>query len=156
MQLNKDLREFIGLLNSNGVEYLVVGAYAVAWHGYPGFTADIDFLVRASAPNARALPGALDAFGFASPRLTAEDFTRPEQIVQLGVKPNRIDLITSISGMEFDRAWAGRVFGELDGLSVPFLNIEDLIVNKESTGRPKDLSDAAELRKRSPSFTIPE
>ena len=148
MHLSRDLREFIELLNSNGVEYLLVGAYAVAWHGYPRFTADIDFLIRPSQANATALIGTLKEFGFDSLGFAAEDFVQSDQIVQLGVKPNRIDLITSMSGVEFDEAWAGRVQGEIDGLAVPVVGLEELIRNKESTGRLKDLGDAEELRKR--------
>jgi hypothetical protein len=150
VHLSNDLKEFVGLLNSNKVEYLVVGAYAVAWHGYPRFTADIDFLVRPTVANAEALVLALNAFGFASLRLAVEDFIRPGQIVQLGVKPNRIDLITSIAGVEFDQAWKGRVAGVIDGIPVQFLGLEELIRNKESTGRLKDQGDAEELRKRRP------
>jgi hypothetical protein len=150
VHLSKDLREFIGLLNSNGVEYLLVGAYAVAWHGYPRFTADIDFLIGPSEANATALIGTLKKFGFASLGFTVADFVQPDQIVQLGVKPNRIDLITSISGVQFNEAWAGRVQGELDGLAIQVVGLEELIRNKESTGRLKDLGDAEELRKRRP------
>ncbi len=93
MRLNKDLREFIELLNSNGVEYLVVGTFAFAWHGYPRFTADIDFFVRPVAANGEVIVAALRAFGFDGLGITANDFSRPDQVVQLGVPPNRIDLI---------------------------------------------------------------
>lgn len=150
MPLHKDLREFIESFNSAGVEYLIVGAFAVAWHGYPRFTADIDFLVRPSLANADAVLAALRAFGFGSLDITREDLCKPDQIVQLGEKPNRIDLITSISGVEFEEAWAHRVSGELDGIAVNFIGREELIRNKESTGRPKDLGDADELRRRAP------
>lgn len=126
----------------------MVGAYAVAWHGYPRFTADIDFLVRPSADNAKALTAALKSFGFASLGLTADDFVQPGRIVQLGVKPNRIDLITSIAGVDFEEAWAGRIAGAIDGIEVPIVGLEELIRNKESTGRLKDKGDADELRKR--------
>ena len=148
MHLNKDLREFIELLNSNGVEYLVVGAFAVAWYGYPRFTADIDFLVRPSPTNVAALLATLKGFGFGSLDITPDDFSRPAQVVQLGVQPNRIDLLTSISGVEFDQAWSSRTEGSIDGISVFFPSIDDLIRNKLSTGRAKDLGDASELRKR--------
>jgi hypothetical protein len=90
MRLNKDLREFVELLNSNGVEYLVVGAFAVASHGYPRFTADIDFLVRPAGANAEAVVATLEEFGFGSLGITVENLSRPYQVVQLGVKPNRI------------------------------------------------------------------
>jgi len=148
MQLNKDLREFIELLNSNKVEYLIVGAFAVAWHGRPRFTADIDFLLRPSQENATAVLAAIKAFGFEDLDITIEDLSKPHQVVQLGVKPNRIDLITSISGVEFEPAWASRAPGQIDGIPVQFIGREDLIRNKESSGRPKDLGDAYELRKR--------
>lgn len=150
MALHKDLREFIELLNSAGVEYLIVGAFAVAWHGYPRFTADIDFLVRPSLDNADAVLAALRTFGFGGLDITREELCKPDQVVQLGAKPNRIDLITSISGVEFEDAWTHRVSGEIDGITVNFIGREELIRNKESTGRPKDLGDADELRKRNP------
>ena len=150
MQLNKDLREFIELLNSGKIDYLVVGGFAVAWHGYPRFTADIDFLVGTAQSNAVAIVGVLDAFGFRSLEIKPEDLTQPGQIVQLGAKPNRIDLITSISGINFAQAWEHRVPGSIDGIPVFFISREDLIRNKESTGRPKDLGDVAALREREP------
>ena len=148
MQLTKDLREFIELLNSNGVEYLIVGAFAVAWYGYPRFTADIDFFVRSTEANADIVIAVLQDFGFASLQINRDDLNRPNRVVQLGAKPNRIDLITSIEGVDFEHAWVNRVLGTLDGIPVPFISLEDLILNKESTGRAKDKGDAEELRKR--------
>jgi len=150
MPIHKDLREFIESLNSNGVDYLIVGAYAVAWHGYPRFTADIDILVRPVPGNADAVLAALRTFGFGSLDITREDLSQGDQVIQLGAKPNRIDLITSISGVDVETAWAGCCPGLLGGLPVRFIGVRDLIRNKESTGRPKDLGDAAELRKRHP------
>src|SRR5271157_4389017 len=99
MPLNKDLREFLGLLNSNGVEYLVVGAFAVAFHGFPRYTADLDLLVRPTAGNADRILRALSEFGFGSLGIRAADFCKPGMVVQLGVQPNRIDLLTAISGV---------------------------------------------------------
>lgn len=150
MQLNKDLREFIELLNSGKIDYLVVGGFAVAWHGYPRFIADIDFLVGTAQSQCSCHSGALDAFGFPSLEIKPEDLTQAGQIIQLGAKPNRIDLITSISGINFAQAWEQRVPGSIDGIPVFFISREDLIRNKESTGRPKDLGDAAALREREP------
>ena len=118
MRLNKDLREFVELLNSKEVEYLIVGAFAVAWHGYSRFTADIDFLVRPGGTNAATILAVLEDFGFASLQIAQEDLNRPGKVVQLGVKPNRIDLITSISGVSFDEAWKRRVAGFIDGIAV--------------------------------------
>lgn len=150
MPIHKDLREFIESLNSNGVEYLVVGAFAVAWHGHPRFTSDIDFFLRATIENADATLAALRAFGFGSLDISRQDLTKPDQVVQLGAKPNRIDLLTSISGVDFEEAWAGRCPGNIDGIPVQFIGRVELLRNKESTGRPKDLGDADELRKRDP------
>lgn len=150
MRLNKDLREFIELLNSANVEYLVVGGFAVAWHGFPRFTADIDFLIGTAGQNAAKVVAVLARFGFRSLDIKPDDFSRVGQIVQLGVKPNRIDLLTSISGVEFDQAWERRVQGSIDGLPVFFIGRDDLIRNKECTGRPRDLSDATALRERDP------
>jgi len=150
MQLHSDLKEFIESLNSAGVEYVIVGAHAVAWHGFPRFTSDIDFLIRPTDHNAAAVLAALRAFGFGDLDIAREDLSKPDQIVQLGAQPNRIDLLTSIAGVELEDAWAHRVTGKLGGIPVHFIGHEDLIRNKEATGRPKDLGDAEELRKRLP------
>src|SRR5258708_3115130 len=111
MRLNNDLREFLRLLNSNEVDYLVVGAFAVAFHGFPRYTADLDLLVHRTAENAERAMRALSEFGFGNIGITAADFERPSHVVQLGVKPNRIDLLTAISGVSFEEAWANRVAG---------------------------------------------
>ena len=150
MQLNKDLREFAELLNSNKVEFVVVGAFAVSWHGFPRYTGDLDFLVRPSAKNGQAIVQAIREFGFASLGITEDDLASPGRVIQFGVEPSRIDLITSITGVTFEEAWAGKCAGELDGLPVFYIGVNDLIRNKEATGRPKDLGDAGELRKRNP------
>ena len=141
MRLHRDWREFIELLNSHRVEYLIVGAFARAHYGVPRSTGDIDFFVRSSPDNAARLEKVIEAFGFAGLGIGAEDFLTPDQIVQLGVAPCRIDLITTISGISFDDAWAGRVTGELDGLPVAFVSLADLKKNKAAAGRSKDLAD---------------
>jgi hypothetical protein len=135
-------------LNLQRVEYLVVGAFAVAWHGYARFTADIDFLIRPDRRNAELVVKALRDFGFASLGISPEDLMHPDRIVQLGVTPNRIDLITSIAGVAFEEAWESRVAGTLDGLPVEYIGRDALIRNKESTGRPQDIGDAHRLRQR--------
>src|SRR5215470_6352056 len=109
MNLPKDFKEFIELLNSNEVRYLLVGGYAVGFHGYPRPTGDIDFFVEPSVLNAERIIRALKEFGFGSMNLTEQDFCTPDQIIQLGYPPNRIDLITSAAGIEFDEAWQNRV-----------------------------------------------
>jgi hypothetical protein len=148
MRISKDLREFIELLNANGVEYVVVGGFAVAWHGHPRFTADIDFLVRPDPANAALVVKTLRDFGFAGLRIAPEDLCLPDQILQLGVKPNRIDLLTSIAAVSFAEAWASRVAGSIDSIPVFFIGRDELIRNKELAGRPQDMADADVLRKR--------
>lgn len=144
--LQSDLREFIGLLNSLKVEYLIVGGHAVAFHGHPRFTGDIDFFIRATSENADRVLRVLDAFGFGSLGISAADLTEPGQVVQLGRPPNRIDILTSISGVDFDSAWASRTPADLDGHAVNFIGVDELLKNKQASGRPKDLADAAKLR----------
>ena len=150
MPLSKDLREFVECLNSNGVEYLIVGALAVSWHGYPRYSADIDFFISASEENAARLLLAIQQFGFGSLGLTVEDFTAPARVIQLGHEPNRIDLMTSISGISFEEAWQTRAPGDLDGILVHFIGREALLRNKEASGRGKDRIDVEELRKQKP------
>jgi hypothetical protein len=143
--LDADLRELLASLIAHGVEFLVVGGHAVAFHGYPRFTEDLDLLVRADPLNAARVMSALDAFGFGNIGLTADDFVADDRVIQLGRAPNRVDLLTRLWGVEFDEAWARRVAGALDEISVPMLSRADLIRNKRATARPQDLADAAAL-----------
>lgn len=126
MPLNKGLREFLELFNSNRVEYLVVGAFAA---------------------NAGRVLRALSEFGFGNLGIRSEDLQSPGRVVQLGVQPNRVDLLTGISGVDFDDAWATREEARLEGVMTRFIGRTALLRNKESTGRTKDLGDAEELRK---------
>lgn len=144
-KLQTDLKEFIGLLNSRKVEYLVVGGHAVAFHGHPRFTGDIDFLIRPTSPNAQRVLGVLEAFGFGSLGIAAEDLLQPGQVVQLGHPPNRIDILTSISGVDFDSAWQSRVHAFIDDEPIDFLGRDELLRNKRASGRPKDLADIDKL-----------
>jgi len=144
--LPKDLREFIESLNSHGVEFVVVGAHAVAFHGHPRFTGDIDLLLRPTTENAERTMTALRAFGFISPGLSAADFIRPDTVVQLGVPPNRIDLLTALTGVGFEEAWSRKSAGHLGGVPVGFLGYESLLKNKLATGRSKDAEDVARLK----------
>jgi hypothetical protein len=111
--LQTGLSEFIGLLNSHRVEYLVVGGHAVAFHGHPRFTGDIDFFIRPTPENADRLLQVLRSFGFGALDVSVDDLTTPHRTVQLGRPPNRIDLLTSISAVSFDEAWSARVSGRL-------------------------------------------
>ena len=141
MKLERDLREFIELLNARDVRYVIVGAYALAHHGRPRYTGDIDFFVEPSAQNAERLSQVLDQFGFANIGILEEDFTAADQVVQLGVEPHRMDLMTSISGVAFEEAWNTREYGDLDGLQVPYISRELLKRNKAAVGRKQDLAD---------------
>ncbi len=145
MPLQKDLREFIESLNSQNVDYLIVGAFALAFHGVPRSTGDIDILVRRLPENAARIEEVLVRFCFASLGSSAADFLSPNQVIQLGHPPNRIDLLTSITDVEFEEAWSGRVPAELHGIPVPFIGREALIRNKRATGRAQDKADLEAL-----------
>ena len=106
MPLSRDLREFVECLNSNKVEYLIVGALAVSWHGFPRYSGDIDFWIRPDSENAQCIRAALKQFGFGTLDISDEDLTSPRKVIQVGYAPNRIDLMTSITGVSFDDAWA--------------------------------------------------
>lgn len=144
--MNKDLREFTALLSSHGVEFIVVGGYCVAFHGVPRFTGDIDFFIRVSPDNSERLERVIQEFGFGSTGLKRADFLRPGQIIQLGLPPNRIDILTAIDGVDFEEAWARRVGAELEGLAVFMLSKDLLIRNKEAADRPQDRADLERLK----------
>lgn len=147
MVINEDLKEFIKLLNANQVKYLVVGGYAVAFHGYPRYTKDLDFWLWIDRENAEKTVKTLTDFGFASLALTADDFLNPENIIQLGHPPNRIDLITQISGVAFEPCYANRQEVDFEGVMVNFISIDDLIANKKASGRLQDKVDTEKLQK---------
>ncbi len=139
------LPECVASLISHGVEFLVAGGFAVAYHGHPRYTGDIDILIRATPDNAARLIAALQDFGFGDLGLTAADFLHPDRMVQLGRAPVRIDLLTSLSSVEATAVWAHAVPGELDGLAVNYLGLAELLATKRATGRPQDLADVAAL-----------
>jgi hypothetical protein len=143
--LNQDFKEFIQSLNDNAVRYLLVGGYAVALHGYPRYTKDLDVWVESTTENAARIIKALQQFGFGSLDLKESDFTTPDQVVQLGYPPNRIDMLTSLSGVEFSKCFASRVTEEIDGVPVSFIDLENLKKNKKATGRHQDLADVENL-----------
>lgn len=145
MQLNRDFKEFLECLAARDVRCLVVGGYAVAAHGHPRYTGDLDLWVGTAAENAASLLMALDDFGFGSLGLVAGDFTEPGRVVQLGYPPVRIDLLTSIDGVEFEACFERRLEIAIQGLAVPFIALDDLRRNKVSSGRPQDLADLAAL-----------
>ena len=143
--LNQDFKEFIQSLNNNDVRYLVVGGYAVALHGYPRYTKDIDIWVELNPDNATKIIHALDDFGFGSLELKENDFLEPEMIIQLGYPPNRIDIILSPAGVDFQTCFSTRVIVEIEGVQVNFIDLENLRKNKAATGRKQDLADLENL-----------
>jgi hypothetical protein len=145
MEAQKDFKELLELLNGHKIEYMIVGAYALAYHGAPRFTGDIDIFVKPSIENAQRILFALADFGFGSLNLTIEDFHNPDSVVQLGVPPVRIDIITSITGVTWEEADKGKVEGLYGDIPVHFLGREQYIANKRATGRKKDLADLESL-----------
>ncbi|MCE2899689.1 MAG: hypothetical protein ACK6DP_10660 [Gemmatimonas sp.] len=143
--LDEDLRELLALLIAHHVDFLVAGGHAVAFHGYPRFTEDLDLFVRADRLNADRIMDALAAFGFADVGLSAEGFVADDRVIQLGRAPNRIDLLTHLWGVEFEHAWSRRVPASIDHVPVAFLSRADLLANKRATARPQDLADVAAL-----------
>jgi predicted nucleotidyltransferase len=150
--LNEDFRDLLVLLADAGVEFVIVGAYALAFHGAPRASGDIDLFVRPSAVNAGRVFDVLVRFGapLQSAGVTADDFAQPGAVYQIGLPPRRIDLLTEISGVTFDEAWASRTTAEVEGRTVSFIGREALIKNKEASGRLKDVADVARLRKTRP------
>jgi hypothetical protein len=145
MDLHEDWKEFCALLNANKVDYLVVGAFALAFHGLPRLTADVDLWVRPTRENAERLVAALREFGFPLAAAQVEEFAQPNKIWQIGAPPYRIDVLTSISGVEFEDAWISRMPGELGGVPVAFISRDHFIKNKRSAARTKDVQDADRL-----------
>ncbi len=142
---NKDFQEFVGLLSSNGVKYLIVGGYAVVFHGHPRFTADLDIWVATDLANAALLEKVVRDFGFERAGLNAADFSRPGYAIQFGRPPYRIDILTSIDGVDFTDAYKNRVVIKEGTTELAFLGIEDLLRNKHASGRAHDLDDAKRL-----------
>lgn len=144
---NSDYRDMIECLQREGVEFMLVGGYAVALHGWPRMTFDIDFWIMANPQNAAAVVRALKAFGAPLMDLTEEDFHRPGMVFQIGTEPQRIDILSAVSGVTYEDAVTRALEMEVDGLSLKVISLEDLIVNKRASGRPKDIADALTLEK---------
>ncbi len=143
--MNRDFVEMLSEFSATGVEYLLVGAHAFAVHARPRATGDLDLWVRPTAENEARILEALRRFGAPMFALEAGAFQRPGEVVQLGVPPHRIDLLTSISGVEFEEAWTRRIEVEVEGVLVPILGREDLIRNKRAADRPQDRADVSVL-----------
>jgi hypothetical protein len=147
MSANPDFRDLFAAFNAARVKYLLVGGYALAFHGRPRFTKDLDVWLAADARNAERAYAALDAFGAPMDQISVDDLARPGLIFQIGVAPNRIDVLTSIDGVTFDDAWSERQDTRYSDQPVPVISRKHLIANKRSSGRPQDLLDADELEK---------
>lgn len=145
VQLDPDFKEFVESFIANDVRFLIVGGYAVAAHGLPRYTGDLDAWIWVSPENAERVLHSLEAFGFSGLGLTEDDFVQPDSVIQLGYPPYRIDILTSIEGVEFDDAWSHRVIVAIDNLEVPFIGRDDLLANKRAAGRPQDIADVARL-----------
>jgi hypothetical protein len=145
MELAPDFDEFFSSLIAQHVEFLVVGAFALAYHGAPRFTGDIDVFVRPSLDNAERLIAALAAFGFPTTDLRPDDVTNPDRILQMGVEPVQIHVMSAISGVSWDEAWAGRDTGRCGSNDLPFLGRREFVKNKRASGRLKDLADIEAL-----------
>jgi len=145
MVLNKDFREFIESLNANGVKYLIVGGYAVGMHGYPRYTKDLDIWLLVSYENANKVIKALNHFGMAETGLKQEDFLKPDSFIQIGYPPNRIDMVMSCDGVDFESCYESRIEYNSDGLTLNFIDLDNLKKNKLASGRPQDLADLDNL-----------
>lgn len=146
IQLPSDFREFLQLLNSEGVEYLLVGGYAVAFHGHVRTTADMDVWIAPTTQNAARAIEALAKFGFSRDSLKDLNLDKPRQVVRMGVPPMQIDVITSIAGCDFASCYVRRTTVTHDGVPIALIELSDLLVNKQASGRLKDLADVAALR----------
>ncbi len=146
-ELSNDLREFVHLLNAKKVRYMLVGAWAVAFHARPRYTGDLDFFVEPSSDNAGKLMKVIKGFGFGGIGIEAADFLQADRVIQLGRAPNRIDLLTGISGVSFEEAWGGCVATSLSGVEVTVIGREHLIRNKRAANRAKDRVDVEWLER---------
>jgi predicted nucleotidyltransferase len=145
IHLPQDFKEFLRLLNARNVEYLLIGGYAVGYFGYPRATADMDIWIAMNPANAEKIVTVLKEFGFDLPDLSAELFLKEWQIIRLGVPPVRIEISTSISGVDFDECYAEKVLAELDGVQANLISLNHLKINKKASGRHHDLADLDNL-----------
>ena len=145
IHLPPDFKEFFQLLNSHKVLYLVIGGYAVAYHGYPRATGDIDIWIATNPDNAKRTVQAIKEFGFADPDISEEIFLKEEQVIRMGVPPLRIELLTTISGVDFKSCYANRIDETIDEVKISFIDLEHLKQNKKASGRHIDLNDLERL-----------
>jgi hypothetical protein len=146
--MNRDFAEMLDALSAAGAEFLIVGAHALAAHGHPRATGDLDLWIRATQENAALVWKALLAFGAPLDDLRVEDLSVPDVVFQIGIEPARIDLLTSLTGLNFEDSWQNREIFDIEGRALPFLSRHDLIRNKSALGRPRDLADLDDLERR--------
>jgi hypothetical protein len=146
IEFPKDFKEFLQLLNSKEVEYLVVGGYAVGYHGYPRATGDLDIWISMNDKNALKMVNALKEFGFDIPELKIGMFLEKEKIIRMGVPPMRLEIITTIDGVGFEECFQNRVIADFESFKVNIISKSDLLINKRASGRPKDLVDYSKLQ----------
>jgi hypothetical protein len=145
MEVQKDFRDLLELLNAHKVEYMIVGAYALAYHGAPRYTGDMDIYVNPNPTNAQRMMAALNDFGFGSAELSATDFEAEYKVVELGFPPVRVDIVTSLTGVSWEEAASGRIEGKYGGVLVYYIGRQQFISNKRALGRKKDLADLEAL-----------
>jgi hypothetical protein len=145
MEVQKDFRELLELFNKRKVEYVIVGGYALAFHGAPRYTGDLDIFIRPDSINAQRIMRALEDFGFSAVGLTAADFEKADNVIQLGVPPVRVDIVTSLTGISWESAFENRIHGSYGDVPVDYIGRDQFILNKRSLGRKKDLADIEAL-----------
>jgi hypothetical protein len=145
MEVQKDFKEFFALLNANKVDFMIVGGYALAYHGAPRYTGDIDVFIKPDSKNAQRIMMVLEEFGFSSLELSIDDFKKKDSVVQLGLPPVRIDIITSISGVTWEQADASKEPGKYGEVPVFYIGKKQYLANKRATGRAKDIADIEAL-----------
>jgi hypothetical protein len=145
MEAQQDYKELLELFNKHRVEYMIVGGYALAFHGTPRYTGDMDIYIKPDTQNGERITAVLKDFGFGEIGLNVEDFVYPEKVIQLGVPPVRIDIITSLSGVTWDEASAGKISASYGGIDVYIIGREQFITNKKATGSKRDIADLESL-----------
>lgn len=147
MTLDKDFEEFVFLLNKHAIDYMIVGGYALAFHGKPRHTGDLDIWIDLSEDNAQKMIDVINDFGMGSLGMEKQDFLKKGGITQIGYPPLRIDILNEIDGISFNQAYPNKLIIDIDGLQVNYIGLEDLIINKQVSGRQQDISDVKQLRK---------
>lgn len=146
MEVQKDFKELLELLNRHEAKYVIVGAYALAFYGHPRYTGDLDILIAPEIDNANKIINAIKEFGLALKNLKAEDFLISERVIQLGISPLRIDILTSLTGLTWKQVFSNKMQGEYAGVPVYFIGKEELKINKKALGRHKDLADLESIK----------